>query len=123
MSLASRIKTGQVYVNTYGAGGGVELPFGGYKKSGYGREKGLESLASYTQVKNVCVKLQANARAIHHKGHGATQGLYGARSGGRVRDFCCGGLFMRTTPFVSPSSRLFPLHPRARSRNQARCWS
>jgi len=56
LSLASRIKTGQVYVNTYGAGGGVELPFGGYKKSGYGREKGLESLASYTQVKNVCVK-------------------------------------------------------------------
>jgi aldehyde dehydrogenase (NAD+) len=56
MTLASRIKAGQVYVNTYGAGGGVELPFGGYKKSGYGREKGLESLASYTQVKNVCVK-------------------------------------------------------------------
>jgi acyl-CoA reductase-like NAD-dependent aldehyde dehydrogenase len=56
MTLASRIKSGQVYVNTYGAGGGVELPFGGYKKSGYGREKGLESLASYTQVKNVCIK-------------------------------------------------------------------
>jgi acyl-CoA reductase-like NAD-dependent aldehyde dehydrogenase len=56
MALAARIKTGQVYINTYGAGGGVELPFGGYKKSGYGREKGLESLASYTQVKNVCIK-------------------------------------------------------------------
>ncbi len=56
MTLAARIKSGQVYINTYGAGGGVELPFGGYKKSGYGREKGLESLASYTQVKNVCVK-------------------------------------------------------------------
>jgi acyl-CoA reductase-like NAD-dependent aldehyde dehydrogenase len=56
MSLASIIKAGQVFINTYGAGGGVELPFGGYKKSGYGREKGLESLASYTQVKNVCVK-------------------------------------------------------------------
>jgi acyl-CoA reductase-like NAD-dependent aldehyde dehydrogenase len=56
MSLAARIKTGQVYVNTYGAGGGVELPFGGYKKSGYGREKGLESLLTYTQVKNVCIK-------------------------------------------------------------------
>jgi len=56
MALATRIKAGQVYVNTYGAGGGVELPFGGYKKSGYGREKGLESLASYTQVKNVCIK-------------------------------------------------------------------
>jgi aldehyde dehydrogenase (NAD+) len=56
MIVASRIKSGQVYINTYGAGGGVELPFGGYKKSGYGREKGLESLASYTQLKNVCVK-------------------------------------------------------------------
>ncbi|HSC14992.1 MAG TPA: aldehyde dehydrogenase family protein [Gammaproteobacteria bacterium] len=56
MTLASRIKSGQVFINTYGAGGGVELPFGGYKKSGYGREKGLESLASYTQVKNVCVR-------------------------------------------------------------------
>jgi aldehyde dehydrogenase (NAD+) len=56
LSLAARIKAGQVYINTYGAGGGVELPFGGYKKSGYGREKGLEALASYTQLKNVCVK-------------------------------------------------------------------
>jgi aldehyde dehydrogenase (NAD+) len=56
MTLASRLKSGQVYINTYGAGGGVELPFGGYKKSGYGREKGLESLVSYTQVKNVCIK-------------------------------------------------------------------
>jgi aldehyde dehydrogenase (NAD+) len=56
MAISSRIKSGQVYINTYGAGGGVELPFGGYKKSGYGREKGLESLASYTQVKNVCIK-------------------------------------------------------------------
>jgi len=59
MALASRIRSGQVYINTYGAGGGVELPFGGYKKSGYGREKGLESLASYTQVKNVCIKFPA----------------------------------------------------------------
>jgi aldehyde dehydrogenase (NAD+) len=55
-AVAARIKTGQVFVNTYGAGGGVELPFGGYKKSGYGREKGLESLSSYTQIKNVCIK-------------------------------------------------------------------
>ena len=56
LTLAMRIKSGQVYINTYGAGGGVELPFGGYKKSGYGREKSLESLASYTQIKNVCIK-------------------------------------------------------------------
>ena len=58
MALASRIKAGQVYVNTYGAGGGVELPFGGYKKSGYGREKSLESLASYTQIKNIAIRLR-----------------------------------------------------------------
>jgi acyl-CoA reductase-like NAD-dependent aldehyde dehydrogenase len=56
LALAARIKAGQVFINTYGAGGGVELPFGGYKKSGYGREKGLEALASYTQVKNVCIR-------------------------------------------------------------------
>ena len=56
MRLATGIKTGQVYVNGYGAGGGVELPFGGYKKSGYGREKGLEALTSYLQIKNVCVR-------------------------------------------------------------------
>jgi acyl-CoA reductase-like NAD-dependent aldehyde dehydrogenase len=56
MSVATRVKAGQVFINTYGAGGGVELPFGGYKKSGYGREKSLESLASYTQIKNVCIK-------------------------------------------------------------------
>jgi aldehyde dehydrogenase (NAD+) len=56
MFLADKIKAGQVYINTYGAGGGVELPFGGYKKSGFGREKGLEALNSYLQTKNVCVK-------------------------------------------------------------------
>ncbi|HZP95504.1 MAG TPA: aldehyde dehydrogenase family protein [Candidatus Limnocylindria bacterium] len=54
--MADRIRSGQVYVNTYGAGGGVELPFGGYKKSGFGREKGLQALDSYLQTKNVCIK-------------------------------------------------------------------
>jgi len=56
MRLSRRLAVGQVYVNTYGAGGGVELPFGGYKRSGFGREKGLEALRSYTVVKNVCVR-------------------------------------------------------------------
>jgi aldehyde dehydrogenase (NAD+)/betaine-aldehyde dehydrogenase len=55
--LASRIDAGQVYINTYGAGGGVEVPFGGFKKSGYGREKGIEALHSYTQSKAVIVRL------------------------------------------------------------------
>lgn len=55
---ASKLKAGQVFVNNYGGGGGIEMPFGGYgNKSGFGREKGLESLRGYTQVKNVAVKL------------------------------------------------------------------
>ena len=55
--LAQRVRAGQVFINCYGAGGGVELPFGGYKKSGFGREKGMDALLSYTQVKNICVRV------------------------------------------------------------------
>jgi aldehyde dehydrogenase (NAD+) len=54
--LAAQIKAGQIFINNYFAGG-VATPFGGYKKSGFGREKGMEALHSYTQVKNVCVTL------------------------------------------------------------------
>jgi aldehyde dehydrogenase (NAD+) len=55
--LARDIRAGQVYVNGYGAGGGVELPFGGFKRSGYGREKGFAALGTYSQVKTVAVRL------------------------------------------------------------------
>lgn len=55
--VAARLDVGQVFVNTYGVGGGVELPFGGRKKSGVGRVKGLAAALEYTQVKNVCVSL------------------------------------------------------------------
>lgn len=55
--MASALRAGQVFVNNYGAGGGVELPFGGWGKSGYGREKGFEALNSFTQTKTVVVKL------------------------------------------------------------------
>ncbi|QVY62455.1 aldehyde dehydrogenase family protein [Cytobacillus gottheilii] len=54
--VASLLQCGQVFINHYGAGGGIAQPFGGYKKSGFGREKGLEALRNYTQVKNVAVK-------------------------------------------------------------------
>ena len=55
--LAKRVRSGQVFINNYGAGGGVEMPFGGQGKSGFGREKGLEALKHYTQVKNVAIKI------------------------------------------------------------------
>jgi aldehyde dehydrogenase (NAD+) len=53
---AARLEAGQVFVNEWFAGG-VETPLGGYKMSGYGREKGLEALHHYTQVKCVTIKL------------------------------------------------------------------
>ena len=53
MWCARRISAGQVYINSYGAGGGVALPFGGTKLSGFGREKGLEAVNEYTQTKVV----------------------------------------------------------------------
>lgn len=53
MRMAKRLKAGQVFINNYGAGGGVELPFGGMGKSGYGREKGFEALYGFTQLKTV----------------------------------------------------------------------
>jgi aldehyde dehydrogenase (NAD+) len=55
-SLAGRLKAGQVYINNY-FGGGVAAPFGGYKKSGFDREKGREALTHYTQMKNVYVAI------------------------------------------------------------------
>lgn len=53
MRLAKKIRTGQVFINNYGAGGGVELPFGGMGKSGHGREKGFEALYGFTTLKTV----------------------------------------------------------------------
>jgi len=53
--LAKRIRAGQVNVNSYDVGTGIELPFGGFKKSGWGREKGIEGISSYLAVKNICI--------------------------------------------------------------------
>ncbi|KIC18543.1 aldehyde dehydrogenase family protein [Leisingera sp. ANG-DT] len=53
MRLAKRLRAGQVFLNNYGAGGGVELPFGGVGKSGHGREKGFEALYGFSQLKTV----------------------------------------------------------------------
>lgn len=57
LRLSRSIVAGQVYVNAFGAGGGVELPFGGFRQSGYGREKGIDGLNAYTQSKTVIIKI------------------------------------------------------------------
>jgi aldehyde dehydrogenase (NAD+) len=56
LRMAKAVRSGQVFVNNYGAGGGVELPFGGVKHSGYGREKGFEALHGFTTLKTVVLR-------------------------------------------------------------------
>ena len=54
--VAKRLKSGQVFINNYGAGGGVELPFGGVKLSGHGREKGFEALYGFSVTKTIAIE-------------------------------------------------------------------
>ncbi|WP_425487040.1 aldehyde dehydrogenase family protein [Microvirga makkahensis] len=49
------MRAGQVFVNCYGAGGGIELPFGGFGRSGHGREKGFEGLVEFTTTKTLVI--------------------------------------------------------------------
>ncbi|WP_315736684.1 aldehyde dehydrogenase family protein [Bradyrhizobium sp. SZCCHNR1093] len=56
MRVARKVRVGQMFVNGYGAGGGIELPFGGMKKSGHGREKGFEALYELAAMKTLIVK-------------------------------------------------------------------
>ncbi len=55
LTVATAIKSGQVRINSYSVEGSIGLPFGGYKRSGFGREQGVEALANYTQIKNVMI--------------------------------------------------------------------
>jgi aldehyde dehydrogenase (NAD+) len=56
LRVARKLRCGQVFINNYGAGGGVELPFGGVKSSGHGREKGFEALIGFTVLKTIAIK-------------------------------------------------------------------
>ena len=56
MRMAQSVNAGQIFINEWFAGG-VETPFGGFKKSGYGREKGREALMNYVQTKNIGIRI------------------------------------------------------------------
>jgi aldehyde dehydrogenase (NAD+) len=56
MRVARRLRSGQVFSNCYGAGAGIELPFGGTGKSGHGREKGLVAMDDYSNLKTMVFK-------------------------------------------------------------------
>jgi betaine-aldehyde dehydrogenase len=60
MRVARALRTGMVSVNSHGSASryGFMAPFGGYKKSGLGRELGMHALSLYTEVKNVFVDLE-----------------------------------------------------------------
>ena len=56
LELARDLQVGQATINEYFAGG-IALPFGGNRLSGFGREKGFEGMANYCSVKSVAVKI------------------------------------------------------------------
>jgi aldehyde dehydrogenase (NAD+) len=54
---ARSLDVGQTYINGYAPGGGVELPFGGTRDSGYGREKGVEALREYSRSRTLFIDI------------------------------------------------------------------
>ena len=52
--IARALRAGTVTVNTRD-GGGIEVPFGGYKQSGFGRDKSLHAIEKYTQLKTTYI--------------------------------------------------------------------
>jgi (Z)-2-((N-methylformamido)methylene)-5-hydroxybutyrolactone dehydrogenase len=59
--VARELLAGMVWVNTYRASA-AQAPFGGVKKSGYGRERGIEAIDAYLRTKNVMVDLSDSLR-------------------------------------------------------------
>jgi len=54
--VANRIQAGIVWINDYNVTP-PEVPFGGYKQSGIGRENGLQAIEHYTQLKTIYTNL------------------------------------------------------------------
>jgi delta 1-pyrroline-5-carboxylate dehydrogenase len=89
MRASRRLRAGQVFVNEWYAGG-VETPFGGFGKSGYGREKGREALFNYVQTKNIAIKDEGMMdQELFEKGLEAAQGNPRRRVCGE--EPCCRG--------------------------------
>jgi aldehyde dehydrogenase (NAD+) len=59
ISLPERLEAGTVWVNTYRATSYMS-PFGGYKRSGFGRESGVEAIREYLQTKSVWIDISGN---------------------------------------------------------------
>lgn len=57
LRIAPALQVGQVHINEYPLDS-VEIPFGGYKASGIGREKGLQALEGYSQLKSVLARVK-----------------------------------------------------------------
>lgn len=55
--IAKKLRVGTVWINCYDEGGDMNLPFGGFKQSGNGRDKSLHALEKYTELKSTLIKL------------------------------------------------------------------
>ena len=61
--VSKKLQCGTVWINTYG-GFYNEVPFGGYKQSGFGRELGVEGLLEYTQTKSICLDQTPGGKSL-----------------------------------------------------------
>ena len=52
--MSGNLRVGTVTINSRD-GGGIEVPFGGYKQSGFGRDKSLHALDKYSQFKTTYI--------------------------------------------------------------------
>lgn len=69
LQVSKRLKSGTVWVNTY-LDGAPQMPFGGYKRSGLGRENGKEGLTEFMDVKSTFIRLGKRTKALAHTAEG-----------------------------------------------------
>ncbi len=63
LTVTRRVRAGRFWVNTIMAGG-PEMPLGGFRQSGWGREAGMSGVEEYTQTKSVHVELGKRAHWV-----------------------------------------------------------